>query len=47
MGTNGSFDIATITDLFLLEMIYKEDYQIDISVSTFNKVGDDLWLLSF
>jgi hypothetical protein len=43
MGTNGSFDIATITDLFLLEMIYKEDYQIDISVSTFNKVGDDLW----
>jgi len=43
MGTNGSFDIATITDLFLLEMIYKEDYQMEISVNTFNKVGDDLW----
>jgi hypothetical protein len=43
MGTNGSFDIATITDLFLLEMIYKEDYHMDINVDTFNKVGDDLW----
>jgi hypothetical protein len=43
MGTNGSFDIATITDHFLLEMVYKEDYQIDISVDIYNKVGDDLW----
>jgi hypothetical protein len=43
MGTNGSFDIATITDLFLLEMIYKEDYKRNISVTTYNKVGDDLW----
>jgi hypothetical protein len=43
MGTNGSFDIATITDLFLLEMIYKEEYSMDISVDLFNKVGDDLW----
>jgi hypothetical protein len=43
MGTNGSFDIATITDLFLLEMVYKEDYQMEISIDTFNKVGDDLW----
>jgi hypothetical protein len=43
MGTAGSFDIATITDLFLLEMVYKEDYQMSISATTFNKVGDDLW----
>jgi hypothetical protein len=43
MGTNGSFDIATITDLFLLEMVYSQDYQMEISIDTFNKVGDDLW----
>jgi len=43
MGTNGSFDIATITDLFLLEMIYKEDYKINPTIETYNKVGDDLW----
>lgn len=43
MGTNGSFDIATITDLFLLEMVYEQDYNIKLSVDTFNKVGDDLW----
>jgi hypothetical protein len=42
MGTNGSFDIATITDLFLLEMVYTEDYAMQVSESTFNKVGDDL-----
>jgi hypothetical protein len=43
MGTNGSFDIATITDLFLLEMVYKEDYQMNLKKVPFNKVGDDLW----
>jgi hypothetical protein len=43
MGTNGSFDIATATDLFLLEMVYREDYKCNISVETYNKVGDDLW----
>jgi hypothetical protein len=43
MGTNGSFDIATITDLHLLEMIYNEEYKMAITEDTFNKVGDDLW----
>jgi hypothetical protein len=43
MGTNGSFDIATVTDLFLLEMSYTEDYKSNISVETYNKVGDDRW----
>jgi hypothetical protein len=43
MGTAGSFDIATVTDLFLLEMVYTEDYQMSISATTYNKVGDDLW----
>lgn len=43
MGTNGSFDIATATDLVLLDMIYSEEYGMSISASTYNKVGDDLW----
>lgn len=42
MGTNGSFDIATITDLFLLEMIYREDYKMEMTEEIANKVGDDL-----
>jgi len=42
MGTNGSFDIATATDLFLLEMIYKQDYKMIPDKTTYNKVGDDL-----
>jgi hypothetical protein len=43
MGTNGSFDIATITDLFLLEWAYKKFYNIDsLSKDLLNKVGDDL-----
>jgi hypothetical protein len=43
MGTNGSFDIATASDLFLLEMIYKQEYKMLPNKSTYNKVGDDLW----
>jgi hypothetical protein len=42
MGTNGSFDIATVTDLCMLQMIYKQDYGMSISRKIFNKVGDDL-----
>jgi len=49
MGTAGSFDIAMLTDMFVLAFIYKEDYKIDIFKCRtngnilFNKVGDDLW----
>lgn len=44
MGTAGSFDIATVTDLFLLEYLYKTEYNLETSKgTTFNKVGDDLW----
>jgi hypothetical protein len=52
MGTNGSFDIATLTDLILLEMIYEKQYKmihkykrdfIFENKLLFNKVGDDLW----
>jgi hypothetical protein len=44
MGTAGSFDIATITDLFLLEMVFIEDYGLNPRKidKLFNKVGDDL-----
>jgi len=42
MGTPGSFDIATATDLVLLNMVYSEDYGITkMSSSLFSKVGDD------
>jgi hypothetical protein len=46
MGTAGSFDIATLTDLLVLEMLYVEEYghSIKKNKSTlYNKVGDDLW----
>jgi hypothetical protein len=46
MGTKGSFDIATITDLFVLTYIYESYYKIsykDLNETIFNKVGDDLW----
>jgi hypothetical protein len=44
MGTPGSFDIATATDLIFLKMIYAEDYKLtNLTASLFNKVGDDLW----
>jgi hypothetical protein len=42
MGTNGSFDIATATDLHLLDMLYIEDYKMELSEDVANKVGDDL-----
>jgi hypothetical protein len=44
MGTNGSFDIATATDLHYLEMVYQRDYGIArLSGNLLAKVGDDLW----
>jgi len=43
MGTAGSFDIATVSDLLLLEMIYTEQYKLPFDRTNVNKVGDDLW----
>jgi hypothetical protein len=44
MGTNGSFDIATVTDLHYLEMVYKRDYGMaELTSDLLAKVGDDLW----
>jgi len=43
MGTAGSFDIATATDLCFLQMIYSKHYELDMDESILNKVGDDLW----
>jgi len=44
MGTAASFDIATITDLELLNMVYKEEYHKNMlqDRSLAVKVGDDL-----
>jgi hypothetical protein len=42
MRTNGSFDIATATDLNILKMIYIQEYNIKMSSKTTIKVGDDL-----
>jgi hypothetical protein len=44
MGTNGSFDIATATDLLFLEMVYRRDYgKAKLTSDLLAKVGDDLW----
>jgi hypothetical protein len=44
MGTAGSFDIATLTDLLVLSYVYERDYNIkNITPDLFEKVGDDLW----
>jgi hypothetical protein len=49
MGTAGSFDIATLTDLLVLEFVYYKFYKINLRQHKpnqpllFNKVGDDLW----
>ena len=44
MGTAASFDIATVTDLELLSMIYKSEYKMNMlqDKSLAVKVGDDL-----
>jgi hypothetical protein len=45
MGTNGSFDIATLTDHLWIHFMYHREYQ-DINLEpTYGKVGDDLWIL--
>jgi hypothetical protein len=44
MGTNGSFDIATATDLHYLMMVYERDYgKTELTSDLLAKVGDDLW----
>lgn len=44
MGTNGSFDIATATDLLYLQMVYARDYgKARLTPDLLGKVGDDLW----
>jgi len=44
MGTNGSFDIATATDLHYLQMVYIRDYgKSKLNSDLLAKVGDDLW----
>jgi hypothetical protein len=42
MGTAGSFDIATVTTLLILQMIYEQDYKTELSRAIFNETGDDL-----
>jgi hypothetical protein len=48
MGTNGSFDIATLTDHLFINYIFEEvsttqkDYSFRIQC--YGKVGDDLWI---
>jgi hypothetical protein len=45
MGTNGSFDIATLTDHFFIHYMYEKEYG-DIGLQPlYGKVGDDLWIL--
>jgi hypothetical protein len=43
MGTSGSFDIATATDIFFLKFLYKKYYNRKTDPESFSKVGDDLW----
>jgi hypothetical protein len=42
MGTSGSFDIATATDILFLKFIYKKYYNTIAEGQDFSKVGDDL-----
>lgn len=41
MGTNGSFDIATITNLLINDMLMVKHYQSRLLISNFGEVGDD------
>lgn len=46
MGTNGSFDIATLTDHLFINFMYSDIYVSNqfIGESVYGKVGDDLWI---
>jgi hypothetical protein len=46
MGTNGSFDVATLTDHLFINYIYEQVYtdKSFIGNCTYGKVGDDLWI---
>jgi hypothetical protein len=45
MGTNGSFDIATLTDHLFIHYMYEKEYK-DLNLKPlYGKVGDDLWIL--
>jgi hypothetical protein len=47
MGTNGSFDIATLTDHLYINYIYDRVYKehgLGHAKGTYGKVGDDLWI---
>jgi len=46
MGTNGSFDIATLTDHLFINFLYEKKCSIpDINKwNAYGKVGDDLWI---
>lgn len=45
MGTNGSFDIATLTDHLFIHFMYDKEYKDLGLVPLYGKVGDDLWIL--
>jgi hypothetical protein len=45
MGTNGSFDIATLTDHLFIHFMYdQEGYSGIFENMPYGKVGDDLWI---
>jgi len=45
MGTNGSFDIATLTDHLYIHFMYEREYKDIGLIPLYGKVGDDLWIL--
>jgi len=45
MGTNGSFDIATLTDHLFIHFMYHREYKDLGLLPLYGKVGDDLWIL--
>jgi hypothetical protein len=45
MGTNGSFDIATLTEHLLIHFMYSKEGPFELSQKIpYGKVGDDLWI---
>jgi len=46
MGTNGSFDVATLTDHLYINFMYEAIYNDKsfINSNCYGKVGDDLWI---